>query len=40
VYLSRQLVDAKIKHFVETLKAHVGAKLDAYARELHIHAVE
>lgn len=40
VYLSRQFVDAKIKHFVETLKTHVGTKLDAYARELHIHVAE
>jgi DNA-binding transcriptional LysR family regulator len=40
VYLSRQFVDAKIRHFVETLKTHVGARLDAYARELHIHVAE
>jgi DNA-binding transcriptional LysR family regulator len=40
VYLSRQFVDAKIKHFVETLREHVGAQLDACARELHIHVTE
>lgn len=36
VYPSRQFVDAKIKRFVETLKAHVGEHLDAYARELDL----
>ena len=34
VYTSRQFVDAKIKRFVEVLKAHVGAALEHHATSL------
>jgi DNA-binding transcriptional LysR family regulator len=40
VYSSRQFVDAKIKRFVDTLKAQVGGELGALARELGIEIAD
>lgn len=36
VYSSRRFVDAKIKRFIDVLKADVGGELNAYAAELGI----
>ncbi len=36
VYSSCQVVDAKIKRFVDALKSHLGSELSAFSRELNI----
>jgi hypothetical protein len=40
LYPPRQIVDAKIKLFVDALKLHVGEQLAQFAAELRIAAKE